>query len=573
MPRSRSTPPRSDDGAPVPPPTTEANTAAKATGAKSKSKSKPKSSQLKPADAAPVSATSPSSATETTAASAATTALSSPGEAHPLVDVAALKRLQGSYRSGGAETLVDPDWLRQARLRRRQLGETMRAFDVATAEQRLPDANDYVISRKIDGEFTCLVYRDGTCLSLNPGGTVRVGAPFHLEAANLLRAAGIRSAFLGGELHVRRSDGQRPRVHDVTRIARNPASDAEVDSLCFAVFDVYLCDDEDFSHRYLEAMILAKRLFGAGDHIQPVPFERGDRHRVFQLYRQWVEQEGAEGVVLRSASSGLFKVKPRHSLDLAIIGFSEGIDERAGLLHSLLLAVPIDADSFQLVGRVGGGFSDEARASLLVQLSERVVASDYVEVNSDQVGYRMIDPGLVAEISCLDVVSRTSLGSSIDRMLLDWRGPERRWEGVRRLPLCSLISPQFVRLREDKQATPDQVRLAQLTDIAEIPETERQVEGARLPQSTLLERAVATKTLKGATMVRKLLLWKTNKETVSRDFPAYVLHLTDYSPNRETPLNHDIRVSRSEQQIRDFYSQWRQNYFVGGWHEVNAKAP
>jgi ATP-dependent DNA ligase len=42
------------------------------------------------------------------------------------------------------------------------------------------------------------------------------------------------------------------------------------------------------------------------------------------------------------------------------------------LLHSLLLAVPIDEDSFQLVGRVGGGFSDELRASLLQQLAERL---------------------------------------------------------------------------------------------------------------------------------------------------------------------------------------------------------
>ena len=47
------------------------------------------------------------------------------------------------------------------------------------------------------------------------------------------------------------------------------------------------------------------------------------------------------------------------------------------------------------MGRVGGGFSDELRASLLQQLAERAVESDYLEVNSDQVGYPMIEPGLV----------------------------------------------------------------------------------------------------------------------------------------------------------------------------------
>lgn len=34
----------------------------------------------------------------------------------------------------------------------------MRAFDIETARQRLPAAADYVISRKIDGEFTCLLH-------------------------------------------------------------------------------------------------------------------------------------------------------------------------------------------------------------------------------------------------------------------------------------------------------------------------------------------------------------------------------------------------------------------------------
>lgn len=490
---------------------------------------------------------------------------------HPLVDASALKTHLGRYRSGGADTLVDPEWLRQARRRRRDLGETMRAFDFDTAQQRLPAADDAFISRKIDGEFTCLAYRDGACLSLNPGGTVRIGAPFHDEAARLLQQAGVRSALLGGELYVRRSDGQRPRVHDVTRVARNPASQAEVDSLCFAVFNVYELDGRDPSLRYGDALEAAQRLLAAGDRVHVVETVRGDRQRVFQQYRQWVEQEGAEGVVTRSDATGIFKIKPRHSLDLAVVGFSEGIDDRTGLLHSLLVAIPTDADSFQIVGRVGGGFSDELRASLLTLLNGRVVASDYVEVNSDQVGYRMVEPGLVAELSCLDVVSRTSLGSTIDRMVLDWHGAERRWEGVRRLPLCSLISPQFVRLRDDKQASPEDLRLSQLSDITEIPELERNAAELRLPASTVLERAVATKVLKGATLVRKLLLWKTNKESVSPDHPAYVLHLTDYSPNREAPLNHEIRVSSSEEQIRQFFQEWKAKAFVGGWKEVGRE--
>ena len=105
-----------------------------------------------------------------------------------------------------------------------------------------------------------------------------------------------------------------------------------------------------------------------------------------------------------------------------------------------------------------------------------------------------------------------------------------------------------------------------------IPELERNAAELRLPVSTVLERRVATKVLKGATLVRKLLLWKTNKETVSPDHPAFVLHITDYSPNREAPLNHEIRVSSSEEQIRQFFQEWKTKLFVGGWKEAGQQA-
>ena len=83
-----------------------------------------------------------------------------------------------------------------------------------------------------------------------------------------------------------------------------------------------------------------------------------------------------------------------------------------------------------------------------------------------------------------------------------------------------------------------------------------------------LRRAVRVKELKGKTMVRKLVLWKTNKESAARgEFPAFVLHLTDFSPNRKDPLQREIRVSDSQEQIQNFYSQLEEKYFVGGWKE------
>ena len=53
----------------------------------------------------------------------------------------------------------------------------------------------------------------------------------------------------------------------------------------------------------------------------------------------------------------------------------------------------------------------------------------------------------------------------------------------------------------------------------------------------------------------------------------YVLHLTDYSPNRESPLNNEIQESSSEAQIRKLFAAWKQQVFVGGWKEVGPAGP
>lgn len=112
-----------------------------------------------------------------------------------------LNQLLGDYYVGKAsECITDPDVLRQVRMRRRQLGRMMMALDRDKATYRIP-AGDYFISRKIDGEYTCLVYRGdkkgGEAFTINPGGTVRTGAAFHKEAAEALNKAGIKSALIG----------------------------------------------------------------------------------------------------------------------------------------------------------------------------------------------------------------------------------------------------------------------------------------------------------------------------------------------------------------------------------------
>ncbi len=472
-----------------------------------------------------------------------------------------------NYGVAPASALEEPILLSRVQAFRRQLGARMMALDKEGIAKKIL-AGQYLISRKIDGEFTMIVVRDGKAITLNPGGTVRTGAPFLAEAVDLLQKKGIKSGLIIGELYVNRTDGKRPRVHDVVQVARKPTSQGDLDSLQFAVFDLLELDEEEFGSSYEATWEKIGELFGQGTRIHPVETVSGNEKAVGKQFDQWVGKEGAEGVVARSDNAGMFKVKPRHTLDVVVIGFAEGTEDRAGMLHDMLLAIMRGDGSFQILGRVGGGFSEDQRTRFLSDLNDLVVESDYAEVNSDRVAYQMIEPKLVAEISCLDLVSQTTRGGTIDRMVLNWNADAKNWETVRRLPLVSVISPQFVRFRDDKKVHPDDIRMKQLLDLVEIPLAEKAAHELELPKSELLRRKVATKTLKGSTMVRKLLMWKSHKEAQNRDFPAYVVYLTDFSPNRKTPLQREIRVSNSREQIGELWDALEAKFFVKGWQEV-----
>jgi hypothetical protein len=80
-----------------------------------------------------------------------------------------------------------------------------------------------------------------------------------------------------------------------------------------------------------------------------------------------------------------------------------------------------------------------------------------------------------------------------------------------------------------------------------------------------VRRAVYTKVLKGETMVRKFVLWKTNKEFAGGDFPAYVLHFTDFSPSRKVPLAREVRVSSSLDQMFNLWSGLVDENIKKGW--------
>ena len=245
---------------------------------------------------------------------------------NPLLDTASLQILCGSYGVGKSPCMSDPFVPLKAQEYRRNLGARMIALDKVTVKEKLPQCDAHV-SRKIDGEFTLVLIDGKHCCSVNPGGVVRHGLPFMAEACELLSKSKHKQMLIAGELYVARTD-RRPRVHDVSRVARQPESQADLDSLSLAVFDILEIDGKPAPTRGNEVFKTIDGIFKSGKLIHPVESQKAKGlDDVMKWFEKWVDGEGAEGVVVRSDTAGLFKIKPRISIDVAVLGFTEGVDE------------------------------------------------------------------------------------------------------------------------------------------------------------------------------------------------------------------------------------------------------
>ena len=482
-----------------------------------------------------------------------------------LLDESLVEVKLGSYGVSQSSALKDPSLLPNVRNYKRQVASRMLPLGREDISRKVPDAQ-YHVSRKIDGEFSVLAFKDGDLLIVNPGGTVRVGLPWQAEAKDLLAAAGLKDVLFVGELYGETTEDRRPRVHDIVSVARQPKSEDDLQRIKFAVFDIISIDSEPLENTYDDRWAQIESVFAKGKMIHPVEsVSVKGHHEVDKLFQQWVVDEKSEGLVVRSETAGNFKIKPRHNLDAVVIGFTESTDDRQGMLHDLLLGVVRSDGSAQILCRVGGGFTDENRREMLSDLQDMVVDSEYAEVNSDHVAYQMVKPKWVVEISCLDLISQNTRGGPVNRMVLNWNSKDERYEVVRRLPLVSVISPQFIRVRDDKQFNETDVRIAQVNDLVPVPMANVSARELKMAESELLEREVYTKQLRGEMLVRKFLLWKTNKESESAEYPAFVAAYTDFSPTRKTPLTRDVRISNSETQIRGLFETFKEENIKKGW--------
>lgn len=418
------------------------------------------------------------------------------------------------------------------------------------------------VTRKIDGVMQLVFIRDGKLEAYNSNGKeMPMDLPCYIEMQQLLNDAGIRNATIAAEMFARPESGTRERVGQVsTALSSSP------ERLMLAPFDLLDLEDETLdAANYPTKHERLKKIFASGNLVKPVPGRAASsKQAVAELYKKIVEEGGGEGIVVHGNSPIIYKVKPRHTIDGVVIGFTTGDDERSEMVRDVLVAVMRPDGLLQSVMAVGNGLTDDERGKLYKRLSAMTVESDYVQTDSRNVAFEMVRPEIIIEVSALDFVTENAAGEPKMNPLLEFSNG--KYSAITNTAGVAAQSPVIVRLRDDKSFCEADIRLSQVTDLCNFAEV-KTLNLNKLPHSEIIVRRVYIKTQKEKRMVQKFLVWKTNKEQTGR-FPAFVLHHTDYSASRKDALKRDIRVSNSLDQINALLEQFIAENIKKGWEEV-----
>jgi hypothetical protein len=380
--------------------------------------------------------------------------------------------------------------------------------------------------------------------------------PLLNEASALLKDK-CKTVVLAGELYLYKKD-ERTRSFDMTAALDDKSAD-----IYFAAFDLLTLDGEQVSLNLKSLDEKLNAVLSGGKSLHAIKNSIVEsRKDIAALYKSIVEDGGHEGIVVRSHNGPTYKIKPLITLDAVILGYSEGQGSRAGMLKEVLVGLCVAKDEYLLLTKVGNGYSEDERIKLLKDLEKKKVDSGYIEVSGSNVAFTMVAPNQVVEFSCLDVFGENSKGG-ISKMCLSYK--DGTYTATGKQPMASVISPVFIKMRTDKNPDMEDAGLSQITKIISLDKDA--AKKLDLKKSEILLREVYVKKSRGMKMVRKFMVWKTNKEATG-EYPAYIYHYTDFSAGRSEMLKKEIKVSDSKKQIEEIFAAEILENVKKGWEKV-----
>tara|TARA_B110000003_G_scaffold38481_1_gene35174 strand:+ start:1610 stop:2950 length:1341 start_codon:yes stop_codon:yes gene_type:complete len=419
--------------------------------------------------------------------------------------------------------------------------------------KRVFEMDKYYVSTKIDGNI-CFVNKDSNGISIVSHNNNSFKRPeLEKECSEILKN---KCGLFVGEIYLH-DESTRTRSYDLKREIGNNSSDIRI-----ALFDIISFENKDYKENEWKEKkkILSDNFKSDGKVYFLNEIELSSRKDIEEIFNKTIIESNEEGLVVRGENGPVFKIKEYHSFDMVILGYVNGYTNNFSLMKEILVGVMTEENKFLITGVVANGFDIEQREKLSKDFEKIKVDSDSIIVSGAKIPFTMVKPIHVVEIESTDIINSTSVGF-IKKYIINFK---EKYSFDKKTNSVSLTTPVYTRFRDDKKVNLNDVGINQITRVIEISEEESN--NSIKPKSKIINKEVYTKTMKGATNVKKFLVWDTASN--EDNYPKFVYYKIDYSPTRASKLNRDIKVSDDKKQIQKIFANEIESNIKKGWNKI-----
>jgi ATP-dependent DNA ligase len=318
-------------------------------------------------------------------------------------------------------------------------------------DRMLEEAKDkqHITEQKVDGQTAIMEYKVGEEPRFGSlHGMIIWDLPLGEDVARSLKSKRVTQALIVGEM-AGYANGKIIPFNESESLIKNPKSDKT--KVHWFPYEIIELNGKNMGERNFETYKRMwpelKRFFSGSKYVHPVEYTEGD---IEGAYKDWVEKQKNEGIVVRLSNNKVYKVKPSFSYDLVVIAVG---DKKKGhnwpkKMISMVLLAFMDGDRvFRTAGHVASGFTDAESREIFAWAQKNKVGEDTT--------YVWVKPEKIMEVQW----ERTSI-----KEMPSYKYSRDGYEKVEKRMSGTVVKPRFIRWRTDKSVNPNDLRLSQIPD-------------------------------------------------------------------------------------------------------------
>jgi len=378
-------------------------------------------------------------------------------------------------RTASAKTLTDNPL--STRARKWKKDQAIISLTIGEMEDLIKSKNLRIIAeQKVDGQSAIMEFTGGQAKFASLHDRVYDDLPVLDEIAAILKRQGVKRALLVGEMAVA-DKGKIVPFEESQSVIKG--ADRDKSRIHWYPYQILEIDGEAYGEgfeTYLKGWKKIKELFKGAERVHPVEFSEGGAAELKSAWKKMVENEQNEGLVVRTSDGRVYKCKPEFRYDLVVIAVGDKKLKNwpKGLIGSTLMAF-MDTDKvFRVAGEVGTGLTQAESRELFQWAQKNSVGED------DH--YTWVKPEKIMEVQ---------YDRSVVRDVVSYKYENGKYEKVDKRMGGTIIKPRFIRWRDDKKVTPEDLRLTQIPNwkaekTASFEAAEKELRGLDIDSSKLI---------------------------------------------------------------------------------------